>query len=167
MAPSSELNVANRAVLNVPLDASCPQQLRHANIEQDHQSVALWRQARLNEIVAEEEKQALISREDHRLMVRHLLSVACSRDPQQRVNATKWRSLMRAADDEFDTTEASFPGATDPYRQVVANLSSMMLWSSELRNWSYGYSTNSVEKCHERQREVLRQLSESRKLFLN
>nr|CCC91138.1 conserved hypothetical protein [Trypanosoma congolense IL3000] len=167
MAPHSEVKVVDRSAGETEPGTPCRTQFRHADYESDRRSIAMWRQAQLNNIIMKEEQDAVVSRADHRNMVKQLLYVAYNYDPHNRSNAAKWHALMQAADDEFDAADSTYPFEADPYQRVLTNLSSMMLWSCDLRNWSYGYCANALVKCHQYQREVLQKLKATGKLFLS
>ncbi|KAG8343732.1 hypothetical protein ERJ75_000734600 [Trypanosoma vivax] len=113
-----------------------------------------------------QEGGVLSSIDCHRIMVKQLLLTAYEVDPCRRANASKWRSLLNAVDEEFAIARSRDICPYDPYEEVLAKVSSMMLWNEKLRCWTYGYSVSAFADCHTRRCDVLRLLKESGKLFL-
>ncbi|CCD12160.1 unnamed protein product, partial [Trypanosoma congolense IL3000] len=109
MAPHSEVKVIDRSAGETEPGTPCRTQFRHADYESDRRSIAMWRQAQLNNIIMKEEQDAIVSRADHRNMVKQLLYVAYNYDPHNRSNAAKWHALMQADGDEFDAADSTYP----------------------------------------------------------
>ncbi|KAG5498816.1 hypothetical protein JKF63_03105 [Porcisia hertigi] len=137
-----------------------------ANRNHDRQSILSMRQNLLNEFILREVKGTTVSRQDHHIMLRQLVSAAYFRDRNRVANRPHWRRILAAIGKEYYGSKAIFSLSPDPYDSVVAKLSSMMLWDDEIRHWSYGYCESEVTRRHDLQVETLRKVKESGKLFL-
>ncbi|KEG14432.1 hypothetical protein DQ04_00471060 [Trypanosoma grayi] len=136
------------------------------DMERGRQSIAAWRQTKLNNIILEETRRACVSREEHRLMLKQLLSLAYHRDPNRKANLNKWKRILLAVEKEYLGANALFTLSPDPYHQVLATLSSMMLWNAEVRHWTYEYCSDEIVHRRSRQMEILLRLQQSGKMFL-
>ncbi|KAG5472536.1 hypothetical protein LSCM1_03938 [Leishmania martiniquensis] len=137
-----------------------------ANRSHDRQSILSARQNQLNEFILRETKEATVSRQDHHIMLRQLISAAYFRDPNRVANRPQWRRIMAAIGKEYYGSKAIFSLSPDPYDSVVAKLSSMMIWDEEIRHWSYGYCDSEMTRRRNAQVETLKKLQASGKLFL-
>ncbi|KAF8286144.1 hypothetical protein TcBrA4_0027750 [Trypanosoma cruzi] len=137
------------------------------NLERNRRSIAAWHQTRLNNIILEEIRKACVSRDDHRLMLKQLISTAYHKDPQRKANIDKWKGIMLAVEKEYVGANALFSISPDPYQRVLAKISSMMIWDGEVRHWEYSYCTEEIARRHSRHIEVLTQLQRAGKHFLN
>lgn len=138
-----------------------------ANRDHDRQSILSAHQNQLNEFILRETKETCVSRQDHQIMLRQLISVAYFRDPNRIANRPQWRRIMAAIGKEYYGSKAIFSLSPDPYESVVAKLSSMMLWDDEIRHWSYGYCDSELTRRRNAQVETLTKLQASGKLFLS
>ncbi|CAJ1032222.1 hypothetical protein Q4I30_006108 [Leishmania utingensis] len=139
----------------------------HANRSHDRQSILSARQNLLNEFILRETKKATISRQDHHIMLRQLISAAYFRDPNHVANRQQWRRIMASIGKEYYGSKAIFSLSPDPYDSVVAKLSSMMLWDDEIRHWSYDYCDAEMTRRRNAQVETLKKLQASGALFLS
>ncbi|CAC9515658.1 conserved hypothetical protein [Leishmania infantum JPCM5] len=137
-----------------------------ANRSHDRQSILSARQNLLNEFILRETKEATVSRQDHHIMLRQLISAAYFRDPNRVSNRPLWRRIMAAIGKEYYGSKAIFSLSPDPYESVVAKLSSMMLWDDEIRHWAYGYCDSEITRRRNAQVETLKKLEASGRLFL-
>ncbi|KAH9580071.1 hypothetical protein LSM04_007439 [Trypanosoma melophagium] len=137
------------------------------DLEHDRQSVAAWRQTKLNKIILEDARKTYVSREDHRIMLKQLISTAYLRDTKRKANIDKWKRIVLAIEKEYIGANALFTFSPDPYHQVLAKLSSMMLWNDEVRQWGYDHCTDEITRRREHYVAVLSRLKRSGKLFLN
>lgn len=137
-----------------------------ANRSHDRQSILSARQNLLNEFILRETKEATVSRQDHHIMLRQLISAAYFRDPNRVSNRPLWRRIMAAIGKEYYGSKAIFSLSPDPYDSVVAKLSSMMLWDDEIRHWAYGYCDSEITRRRNAQVETLKKLEASGRLFL-
>ncbi|KAK7195355.1 hypothetical protein NESM_000462200 [Novymonas esmeraldas] len=138
-----------------------------ANRSHDRQSILAARQNLLNEFILRESKEAAVSRQDHQIMLRQLISYAYFRDPNRVANRPHWRRIMAAIGKEYYGSKAIFSLSPDPYDGVLAKLSSMMLWDDEIRHWSYGYCDSEMTRRRTAQVETLMKLQASGRLFLS
>ncbi|CBZ28994.1 conserved hypothetical protein [Leishmania mexicana MHOM/GT/2001/U1103] len=137
-----------------------------ANRSHDRQSILSARQNLLNEFILRETKDTTVSRQDHHIMLRQLISAAYFRDPNRVSNRPLWRRIMAAIGKEYYGSKAIFSLSPDPYDSVVAKLSSMMLWDDEIRHWTYGYCDSEITRRRNAQIETLKKLQASGSLFL-
>ncbi|ORC90744.1 uncharacterized protein TM35_000071680 [Trypanosoma theileri] len=137
------------------------------DLEHDRQSIAAWRQTKLNKIILEDARKTYVSREDHRLMLKQLISTAYFKDKERKANIDKWKRIVLAVEKEYIGANALFTLSPDPYHQVLAKLSSMMIWNDEVRQWGYDYCTGEITRRRAHHVEVLARLKSSGKLFLN
>ncbi|RNF11324.1 hypothetical protein TraAM80_00960 [Trypanosoma rangeli] len=136
------------------------------DLERDKRRVAAWHQTNLHNIILNETRKMQVSREDHRLMLKQLVSTAYHRDPHRKANIDKWKRIMLAVEMEYVGANALFSLAPDPYQQVLSKLSSMMIWGGGERHWVYNYCTEEIVQRRCRQAEVVQQLKQSGKYFL-
>ncbi|GET90926.1 hypothetical protein, conserved [Leishmania tarentolae] len=137
-----------------------------ADRSHDRQSILSARQNLLNEFILRESKKTIVSRQDHHIMLRQLISAAYFRDPNRVSNRPLWRRIMAAIGKEYYGSKAIFSLSPDPYDNVVARLSSMMLWDHEVRHWTYSYCDLEMTRRRNAQTETLKKLQASGKLFL-
>ncbi|RNE96661.1 uncharacterized protein Tco025E_09675 [Trypanosoma conorhini] len=152
----------------VPRDSAAPDNgASGMDLERDMRRVAAWHQSKLHNIILSEARKAQVSREDHRLMLKQLVSAAYHRDPQRKENIERWKRIMLAVEMEYIGANALFSLAPDPYQQVLSKLSSMMIWGGGKRHWTYSYCTEEFARRRSCHTEVLQQLKQSGKYFLN
>ncbi|KPI87023.1 hypothetical protein ABL78_3888 [Leptomonas seymouri] len=137
-----------------------------ANRCHDRKSIMAAHQNMLNKFILRESRDAMVSRQDHQIMLRQLISVAYYRDPNRVENRQLWRRIMAAISKEYYGSKAIFSLSPDPYESVIAKLSSMMLWDSDIRYWTYGYCDTEMTRRRNAQVETLKKLQESGTLFL-
>lgn len=137
-----------------------------ANLVADSQRLQALRQNQLNDFVLRQSKATQVNRQDHHIMLRQLIGEAFRRDPDRRANRAEWKRIVAAIRKEYWGANAIFTLSPDPYHNVLAKLSSMMIWDADVRHWQYTYNDSELTRRRERQMEVLAQLQSSGKLFL-
>lgn len=137
-----------------------------ANLVSDRQRLQALRQNQLNDFILKHTKATQVSRHDHHIMLRQLIGEAFNRDSGRREHRAKWKRIVVAVRKEYWGANAIFTLSPDPYHNVLAKLSSMMLWDNEVRHWDYMYNDCELTRRRDRQTEVLAQLQSSGKLFL-
>lgn len=137
-----------------------------AQLEQDKQRIAADNQNKLNNFILNEQSSLAIDRHDHLIMLRQLIGTAYFSDPKRAENRPKWKKILAEVRKEYWGAHAIFNLSPDPYQSVVAKLSSMMLWSKELRNWTYTYHEAALLERQNRQVVLIKNLNEQNKLFV-
>lgn len=85
------------------------------------------KQNALNNFILKESKATIVNRSDHHIMLRQLVSEAYFRDLQRRQHRPQWKKIIAAVRKEYWGAKAIFSLSPDPYQDVLAKLSSMML----------------------------------------
>lgn len=137
-----------------------------ANLHSDRHSIEALRQNQLNTFILKYTKNTQAGRQDHHIMLRQLIGHAFDRDPDCHQNRPQWKRIVAAVRKEYWGANAIFTLSPDPYHNVLAKLSSMMLWDDEVRRWQYTYNDSELTRRRSRQTEVLEQLHSTGKLFL-
>lgn len=136
------------------------------SLEADRHRIAAHRQNQLNNFILRETKASAVSRQDHHIMLRQLVSLAYFRDPQRVQHRPLWKKIVAAVRKEYWGATAIFTLSPDPYHNVLAKLSSMMLWTDDVRHWEYQYCEDELTRRRASQTQVLQQLKASGNLFL-
>ncbi|CCW61536.1 unnamed protein product [Phytomonas sp. EM1] len=137
-----------------------------ANWDLDYQRILADRQNKLNNFILRQSKAANVKRHDHHIMLRILISEAYFRDPDRAKNRPLWKKIVAEIGKEYWGANAIFNLSPDPYHDVLAKLSSMMIWNNKARHWRYQYHDTELEARQARQLEILERLKLSGKLFL-
>jgi hypothetical protein len=138
------------------------------NMETQKREVRAWRQSKLhNFILSESRKISSVSRNDHRIMLRTLVTEARRNDPNRATNKAKWTRIATLVDLECRNASSIMSIAPDPYSSAVAKLSSMMIWNDEsIRLWQYKYNENEIARRRAAQTKMLAVLQQQGGLFL-
>lgn len=137
-----------------------------ADLRHDRQAIHATRQNLLNNFILKHSKAATVNRTDHHIMLRILIGTAYFADADRRAHLPQWRRIVAAVRREYWGSNAIFNLSPDPYHNVLATLSSMMLWNPEVTHWSYKYCEDEILRRQARQTAVLEKLKQDAKLFL-
>ncbi|CCW68160.1 unnamed protein product [Phytomonas sp. Hart1] len=136
------------------------------NRDLDCNRILAVRQNKLNNFILNQNKAANVKRQDHHIMLRLLIGEAYFRDPERVKNRSLWKRIVADIGKEYWGANAIFNLSPDPYHNVLAKLSSMMLWNNKMRHLEYQYHDNELEARQTPQLKVLEKLALSGKLFL-
>lgn len=140
---------------------------RASSLREQKQEVMALKMARRHQYILQETaKIKQVSRHDHQVMVCMLLAEACRHDQGGRQNSERWRSLVRRVRSECRSHNSLLRVTNDPYDALIAQLSSMMLWSEPHREWNLRYCEEKVAERQARQGQLLWELKNRGSLFL-
>ncbi|CUG91111.1 Hypothetical protein, putative [Bodo saltans] len=167
----SHLWCCSRALCTTPSRNEIPKSTRtppSKTMETQKREVRAWRQSKLhNFILSESRKISSVSRNDHRIMLRTLVSEARRNDPNRPANEARWKHIASSVDLECRNASSIMSIAPDPYSSAVAKLSSMMIWNDEcIRLWQYKYNEHEIARRRANQTKTLAALQQQGGLFL-
>eukprot|EP00331_Platyophrya_macrostoma_P009010 CAMPEP_0176420900 /NCGR_PEP_ID=MMETSP0127-20121128/8865_1 /TAXON_ID=938130 /ORGANISM="Platyophrya macrostoma, Strain WH" /LENGTH=220 /DNA_ID=CAMNT_0017801551 /DNA_START=27 /DNA_END=689 /DNA_ORIENTATION=+ len=150
------------------LQRQAPPQCQQSPASAQQRELKAWRQSKLHHfILSETRKITNVSRNDHRVMLRILISEAQRLDPNRQQNRKKWEDMLHAVERECRSASTILTVAPDPYNGSLAKLSSMMLWNDEaVRKWHYRYNDDELARRKTVQTKTLAELKRQGGLFL-